>query len=98
MKDLNDLTVGAYLNIALLMVFVPYIYIFENGLVSWNKFEYYDWIQFIIMGFTSVGINVTRRSALRYEEPGKLSAINFFQSIIQLIIDVLFFGTQFFLQ
>eukprot|EP00347_Sterkiella_histriomuscorum_P012203 403369499 len=98
MRELNDFTVGAYTNIALLTVFTPYIFIQGIGLDIMSKFEYYDYIQFMIMGFTSVSINISRRTAIRYEEPGKLSGINFFQSIIQLFIDVLFFGTLFIMQ
>ncbi|CDW77318.1 membrane protein [Stylonychia lemnae] len=95
MRDFNDFTTGTYVNLILLVLFVPYIYIFEDGLIIMNRFEYYDYLQFILLGGTSVCIGLARKRALQYLEPGKLGGINFFQSIIQLMIDILFFGFAF---
>ena len=82
MKDLNDYTINAYTNFAIFLVFLPFVYIFDNGLQVMFLFDKWDWFIIIFSGMVSVAINLCRKKAVNYEEPGKLNGINFFQSVI----------------
>ncbi|CDW82674.1 membrane protein [Stylonychia lemnae] len=95
MRDLNEYTVGSYMTLVSLLGYTPIVLLFENGFGIIYDFEMYDWALAILLGITGFYFNVFRFKALQYQEPGKLGGISYFQSIIQLILDVVFLGQKF---
>ncbi len=61
-------------------------------MIPFDKTDYLICVAFGIAGVMSS--NMHAKSA-QYEEPAKLTALNYFQSIIQLLLDILFFNSPF---
>eukprot|EP00347_Sterkiella_histriomuscorum_P002354 403368478 len=95
MRSLNEYTVGAYMTLSMIVFYFPIVYIFDDGLQFTNNFEQQDWIMTMLIGITGCYFNIFRFKALQYEEPGKLAGISYFQSIIQLFLDVMFLDQRF---
>ena len=81
MRKLNDYTIVFYLNVVMLVLFLPYVYVFESGLSIMNNFSAQDWYIFVLLGFGSILMQILRKKAMTYEEPGKLGGLNFFTSV-----------------
>ena len=58
-------------------------------------FEMTDYMLLIGTGFVSASIGFMFQRAIQYEEPAKLSLIVFFQSVFQLLFDILIFQSSF---
>lgn len=54
-----------------------------------------DYVLCLGLGLTSSIVQISKNKALQYEEPAKLSVLMYFQSVIQLVLDVIFLGTVF---
>jgi len=54
-----------------------------------------DYLICVCFGITGVISSNMRAKSVQYEEPAKLTVLNYFQSIIQLLLDVLFLNTPF---
>lgn len=93
LRVLNDFTIGVYLQITMITVYTPFVYLFQDGLSVISVFDKHIWTILIITGIISVSLSISRKKAINYGEPGKLTGLNFFQSVFQLIIDVLVFHT-----
>ena len=47
------------------------------------------------LGVTSSIVQISKNKALQYEEPARLGALMYLQSVLQLLLDVLFLQTRF---
>jgi drug/metabolite transporter (DMT)-like permease len=60
-----------------------------------NDFSTLDWALSIGVGISTVLSQTSRAKAVHYEEPARLTVLNYFQSVIQLLMDVIFLSTHF---
>ena len=60
-----------------------------------NDFSTLDWALSIGVGISTVLSQTSRAKAVHYEEPARLTVLNYFQSVIQLLMDVIFLSTDF---
>lgn len=60
-----------------------------------QNFEFLDWLILFGLGITSSLMQICRTRSSQYEEPAKLSIVQYFQSVFQLIFDIIFFNTAF---
>ena len=67
----------------------------EDDLSYMNDFNSLDWVLSIGIGISTVMSQTTRAKAVHYEEPARLTVLNYFQSVIQLLMDVIFLSTEF---
>lgn len=58
-------------------------------------FSSLDWVYAVGIGISTVLSQTTRAKAVHYEEPARLTVLNYFQSVIQLLMDVIFLNTDF---
>ncbi|TNV77669.1 hypothetical protein FGO68_gene8459 [Halteria grandinella] len=89
LKDLNELTLGALIVTAMLILYLPIVVIFY-GFDYLDTFDNTDWGICVLLGFTSSTLQVLMAKSIQYEEPARLAVLNYFQPIIQLILDVIF--------
>jgi drug/metabolite transporter (DMT)-like permease len=54
-----------------------------------------DWLLSVGLGVTSSIVQISKNKALQYEEPARLGALMYLQSVLQLLLDVLFLQTRF---
>ncbi len=94
MRDMAELTLSTYIIFTMQLVYVPIFLVFETTDVYY-KFTPSDWLISVIVGFTSSSMQLVRTKALKFEEPARLSILNYFQPIIQLVLDVIFFQSLF---
>ena len=62
---------------------------------DFSTFDRVDWLVTIGLGSSAILNQLCRARAVHYEEPARLTVLNYFQSVIQLFTDVLFLGTDF---
>jgi len=83
----------------MLVIFLPASFLTQEegaGLFSFiEPFNIVDWLICVGFGITGVFTQTSRAKAVQYEEPAKLTVLNYFQSVIQLWMDVAVFGTEF---
>lgn len=60
-----------------------------------ESFDGTDWFICISFGIVGVYSQTMRAKAVQYEEPAKLTVLNYFTSVIQLLMDVFFLNTDF---
>jgi drug/metabolite transporter (DMT)-like permease len=94
MKDMNEITLAAYIIFAMFIIYFP-IVIFAYDFTYLADFDWIDWLVCVLLGFTSVFLQITKALSVKYEEPAKTAVLNYFQPIIQLILDILFLKTDF---
>lgn len=100
MRNLNELSITAWLTVGMLLIFVPGS-MYQKPETESSSFYYMrdfdltDWLISIGFGITGVFSQTTRAKASHYEEPAKLTVLNYFQTVIQLAMDVLFLNTSF---
>ena len=63
-----------------------------------DDFNVVDWLICVSFGITGVFSQTTRAKAVQYEEPAKTAVLNYFQSVIQLLMDFAAFRTAFTVQ
>ena len=90
MRDMAEYTVSTYTIFTMLIVYLPILLTFYTFDIYYN-FTSIDWCLAVIVGFTSSSMNIVKIRSLKYEEPARLNILNYFQPIIQLFLDVLFF-------
>ena len=90
MRDMAEFTVSTYTIFTMLIVYLPILLTLYTFDVYYN-FTSVDWFLAVIVGFTSSSMNIVKIRSLKYEEPARLNILNYFQPIIQLFLDVLFF-------
>jgi len=103
MRVLHEFSLGAWLTIGMLVVFVPLCMLTTPETESstfyfMRDFTFTDFFLCIIFGCACVFNGTSRTKAVHYEESAKLVVLNYFQSIIQLCFDLVFLGTAFTLQ
>ena len=96
-RDLNEKTVGAYISFSMFLVYLPSVHL-SSDFSFLSYFDLEDWFLVTLIGFFSCFVLVCQMSALKYEEPARLAVINYFQSVIQLLFDFVFFDTAFTVQ
>lgn len=94
MKDMNEITLAAYIVFAMFIIYFP-IVIFAYDFTYLADFDWIDWLVCVLLGFTSVFLQIAKALSVKYEEPAKTAVLNYFQPIIQLILDILFLKTDF---
>ena len=100
MRNLSEYTTTGWLIITMLVIFLPMSYLTQDpsqtGLFSFMEpFTSVDWALGVAFGVTGVFSQTSRAKAVQYEEPAKLTVLNYFQSVIQLVMDVAALGTAF---
>ena len=97
LKSLSEITLGAYMTFSILLIYGPYVALWEatSTLDILSSFTALDCLLSLGLGLTSSIVQISKNKALQYEEPAKLSALMYFQSVIQLVLDVIFLGTVF---
>ena len=97
LKSLSEITLGAYMTFSILVIYGPYIALWEPtaSFDILSSFTAMDYFLCLGLGLTSSIVQISKNKALQYEEPAKLSALMYFQSVIQLVLDVIFLGTVF---
>ena len=60
-----------------------------------NDFDFTDWLLSLLIGISTVLSQTSRAKATHYEISAKLTVLNYFQSVLQLMMDVLFLNTVF---
>jgi drug/metabolite transporter (DMT)-like permease len=94
MRGINEITLSAYILITMLLVYTPY-FAYTKGYLSILNFDTIDWLLCVLLGFTSLFMQVVRALSVKYEEPAKVAVLNYFQPIIQLILDLIFLNSEF---
>ena len=77
LRELNDISVGFYLNIVLIIIFGFYLFTFSDGIAIVDQFTSNVWYLFGVSGFISVFLGLSKKRAINYEDPGKLAGMNF---------------------
>jgi drug/metabolite transporter (DMT)-like permease len=100
MRSLNEQSITAWMTLFLLLLLIPVIYLnkpsSDHSLFYFMEgFDLQSWVVSFLFGVTGVYSQTTRARALHYEDSSKLGVMLFFQSVIQLIMDVVFLGTAF---
>ena len=99
MRNLSEYSITAWLNIGMLTIFLALTIITtpsELGTFDFlSPFIWEDWVIAVLFGITSVFSQTARAKAVHYEEPNKLTVLNYFQSIIQLFMDILIVNVAF---
>ena len=67
----------------------------NNGFSFMSPFDSTDYFICVCFGITGVISQNMRAKSVQYEEVAKLTVLNYFQSIIQLLMDILFLSTPF---
>ena len=94
MRDMSEITLGSYIIYAMFLAYVPFTVAYY-GLDFISDFTTADWVICVLMGFTSAFLQIVKALSVKYEEPARLAALNYFQPIIQLILDVIFLHSEF---
>jgi drug/metabolite transporter (DMT)-like permease len=94
MRDLSELTLGAWIVTAMLILYLPIVVIFY-GFSFLSSFNNVDWFICVLLGFTSSSLQIFMAKSTQYEEPARLAVLNYFQPIVQLVLDVIFFQNVF---
>lgn len=77
MRDMNEITLGAYIVFTMFVVYFPIVCIFfDFNYIS--EFDYIDWIVCVLLGFTSSFMQITKALSIKYEEPARLAILNYF--------------------
>lgn len=99
MRNIDEISITAWLTVGMLAIFLPLSMISTpegQGTFDFlSNFQFKDWFISIAFGISSVFSQTLRAKAAHYEEPAKLTVFNYFQSIIQLAMDILILNTPF---
>ena len=76
------------------VIYLPIVCIFY-GFAFIYDFTSLDWFICFLLGLTSSSLQVFMAKATQYEEPARLAVLNYFQPIIQLVLDAIFFHNVF---
>ena len=99
MRNLNEISITVWLILGMFTIFFPWSHFSspdnQNGFSFMNNFNSTDYVICVAFGITGVISSTMRAKSVQYEEPAKLTVLNYFQSIIQLLMDVLFLSTPF---
>ncbi|TNV77065.1 hypothetical protein FGO68_gene12655 [Halteria grandinella] len=100
MRSLNELSISAWMTLFMLLFFIPMNYLTKPDNASspfyfLSDFDLGSWLISALFGLTGVYSQTTRAKALHYEDSAKLGVLLYFQSVIQLLMDVVFLGTSF---
>ena len=100
MRNLSELSISAWMTVGMLLVFLPVSFLQrpenESSLFYFlHGYNYVDWLIAFSFGFCGIYSQTMRAKAVHYEEPARLTVLNYFQSVIQLFMDVLFLNTPF---
>lgn len=66
-----------------------------QGMGYVSNFQLFDWVVVVCLGISSSCVQICRAKAAQYEEPAKLAVVQYMQSVIQLLFDILLFNTVF---
>jgi drug/metabolite transporter (DMT)-like permease len=96
---MSEYTVSSYTSFSMAIIYGLLMLQPGNDLrVATQNFEFLDWLILFGLGITSSLMQICRTRSSQYEEPAKLSIVQYFQSVFQLIFDILFFNTAFSMQ
>lgn len=94
MRDMSEITLGSYIIYAMFLAYAPFTVAYY-GLDFVSDFTPTDWGICVLLGFTGSFLQIVKALSLKYEEPARLAALNYFQPIIQLVLDVIFLHSEF---
>lgn len=96
LRSLNELTIGSYTSFSMVLMYgLLALTLPGQGMGFTAQFQFYDWLLVALMGLSSSLLQIFRAKAGQYEEPAKLASVNYSQSVIQLLFDILIFNTVF---
>ena len=95
MRDINEVSATAWLVVYMSFIFIPYIYISCGNLNSMQTFDLEDWLLLFGLSISGIYGTICRTKATHYEEPARLTVLNYFASVIQLLMDMIFLQTDF---
>lgn len=81
MRDMNEMTLTAYIVLAMFVVYFP-VTMAGKGFSFLAMFDWIDWSVCALLGFVSVYLQIARALSIKYEEPAKVAVLNYFQPII----------------
>lgn len=94
MKDMSEITLSAYIIFSLFIIYAPSVAL-VYGFDYLDGFEYIDWSICLLLGFTSSYMHIARSLSIKYEEPARVAVLNYFQPIMQLVLDIMFLKSDF---
>jgi drug/metabolite transporter (DMT)-like permease len=77
MRDMSEITLGAYIVFAMLVAYAPFVVV-VYGLDYLKSFDSTDWMICVLLGFTSSSMQLAKSKSLKYEEPARLAVLNYF--------------------
>jgi drug/metabolite transporter (DMT)-like permease len=99
MRNLSELSITSWLILGMFGIFFPISHFSapegENGFSFMQAFDLTDYVICVLFGITGVISSTMRAKSIQYEEPAKVTVLNYFQSVIQLLMDVVFLKTPF---
>lgn len=99
LRSMSEYTVSSYTSFSMAIIYGLLMFTPGNDLKAVTQnFEFLDWLILFGLGITSSLMQICRTRSAQYEEPAKLSIVQYFQSVFQLIFDIIFFNTAFSMQ
>lgn len=96
MRGLSELTVCSYQDLILVLFFGPILWLTtKDGFSYFSWFNNFEYLAILGAGISSGLVQVFRMKSVQYHEPAKLAVLNYFQSVFQLLFDILFFQVDF---
>ncbi|CDW80631.1 drug metabolite transporter permease [Stylonychia lemnae] len=95
LKGLHDYTTSAYMGISMTILYALIIWIFGMGFDFVSKFDQQAWYIVLAMGIIAVFQQTFRFKALQYDTASRLAVVNYFQTIILFLFDVVFLDQSF---
>jgi len=81
MREMNEMTLAAYIVLAMFVVYFPVI-ILGKGFAYLSMFDWVDWLIWVLLGVLSFSLQLARAVSIKYEEPAKVAVLNYFQPIV----------------
>ena len=81
MRDMNQITLGAYIIFAMFLCYGPFT-IAYYGLDFLYDFSQVDWLICLLLGMTGAVLQIFKAMSIKYEEPARLATLDYFQPIV----------------
>jgi drug/metabolite transporter (DMT)-like permease len=95
MKGLHKYTVSLYVNPTLTFFMILDQVVQGDSPYIFTQLEGIDWLLLVVFGINAMGVQVLKYLAVQYEDPAKLSPIQYMNSVYQLLFEVFLFHAVF---
>lgn len=82
MRNVSEISISALLTTTMVLVYVPLVYLNGDGYQFMSEYDFTDWCVGAGLGLTGVYSQIFRAKAVHYEEPARLTVLNYFQPVI----------------